>query len=66
MNLTSKLDAAGHLQWDAPAGDWRILRFVQVPTGARNQWGYFNDSMNAEAMDKTWAVTMAPCSRNDS
>ena len=60
INLTSQTDAAGNLHWDAPAGRWRILRFVQVPTGARNQWGYFNDSMSAEAMDKTWEVTMAP------
>ncbi len=60
IDLTSKTDSTGHLRWDAPSGSWRILRFVQVPTGARNQWGYFNDSMSAEAMDKTWAVTMAP------
>ena len=60
INLTSQTDTAGNLHWDAPAGSWKILRFVQVPTGARNEWGYFNDSMSAEAMDKTWEVTMAP------
>ena len=60
IDLTSKMDASGHLHWDAPAGNWKIIRFVQVPTGAANQWGYYNDSMSAEAMDKTWAVTMAP------
>jgi len=59
-NLTSQMDASGHLHWDVPAGNWRILRFVQVPTGMRNQWGYYNDSMSAEAMDETWKVTMAP------
>ena len=60
INLTAKLNAAGRLQWDPPAGNWRILRFVQVPTYMRNEWGYFNDSLSAEAMDKTWEVTMAP------
>ncbi|MGH7952228.1 MAG: glycosyl hydrolase, partial [Limisphaerales bacterium] len=60
INLTTKMSTAGHLHWNAPAGNWKILRFVQVPTGARNAWGYFNDSMSAEAMKKTWEVTMAP------
>ena len=60
INLTSKMDATGHLRWKAPAGSWKILRFVQVPTGMRNAWGYFNDSMSAEAMDQQWAVTMVP------
>jgi hypothetical protein len=58
--LTTKMNAAGHLHWDVPAGNWKVLRFVQVPTGANNAWGYFNDSLSAEAMDKTWEVTMAP------
>lgn len=60
INLTSKLDSAGGLRWDVPSGKWKILRLVQVPTGADNQWGFFNDSMSAEAMDQTWKVTMAP------
>ncbi len=60
INLTAKMDAQGRLHWDVPEGNWRILRFFQVPTGAYNAWGYFNDSMSAEAMAQTWAVTMAP------
>jgi hypothetical protein len=60
INLTAKMDAAGHLHWQAPEGNWKIIRFMQVPTYARNVWGYFNDSMSAEAMDKQWEVTMAP------
>lgn len=60
MNLTEKIDAHGRLHWDVPAGSWKILRFVQVPTGAYNAWGYFNDSMSKEAMARTWSVTMAP------
>jgi hypothetical protein len=60
LDLTARVDANGHLRWEAPTGKWKILRFVQVPTGKRNEWGYFNDSMSAEAMDKQWEVTMAP------
>lgn len=60
INLTRQTDSAGSLHWNVPAGTWEILRFVQVPTGARNQWGYYNDSMSVQAMDKTWEVTMAP------
>jgi hypothetical protein len=60
IDLTAKMDAAGHLRWTAPAGNWTLLRFVQVSTGARNDWGYYTDSMSAKALDKTWEVTMAP------
>ena len=60
VNLGDKMDSAGHLRWQVPSGDWKIIRFAQVPTGARNEWGYYNDSMSSEAMDKTWEVTMAP------
>lgn len=60
INLTARMDRSGHLHWKVPRGSWKILRFVQVPTGAANQWGFYNDSMSAEAMDETWKVTMAP------
>ncbi len=60
LDLTAKMDAAGYLNWKAPPGNWTILRFSQVATGARNQWGFFSDAMNPEALDKLWEVTMAP------
>ncbi len=60
IDLSAKTDAGGHLHWDAPAGDWTILRFAHEPTGARNFWGLFTDHMSAEALDKTWDVTMGP------
>jgi hypothetical protein len=63
IDLTAKMDAAGHLNWTAPNGHWKILRFSQVPTGARNNWGYFTDGMSAEAVDETWKVDMAPLLR---
>src|ERR1035441_5677431 len=60
IDLTAKMDAKGHLIWSPPAGKWKILRFLQVPTGARNGFGYYSDAMSAEALDQTWAVTLAP------
>lgn len=27
VDLTSKLDSSGQLNWDVPAGDWQVLRF---------------------------------------
>jgi hypothetical protein len=60
IDLAGKMGGDGHLHWEAPQGNWKIIRFVQLPTGAHNEWGYFNDSMSAEAMDQAWEVTMAP------
>jgi hypothetical protein len=63
IDLTSKMEAGGRLNWTAPPGSWKILRFSQVPTGARNDWGYFTDGLSAEAVDKTWEATLAPLLR---
>lgn len=60
IDLTAQMDDAGHLHWAVPVGSWKIIRFMQVPTGSHNDWGYFTDGMSAEALDKTWAVTVAP------
>ena len=60
VNLTAKIDGAEHLHWAVPEGSWKIIRFAQTPTGTRNAWGFYTDSMSAEALDKTWDVTMAP------
>jgi hypothetical protein len=60
IDLTSTMDPDGRLTWKAPAGNWKILRYSQVPTGAHNEWGIFSDVMNPEALDKLWEVTMAP------
>ncbi|MCX7007861.1 MAG: glycosyl hydrolase [Kiritimatiellaeota bacterium] len=60
INLAGKLDVTGHLCWQVPAGKWTILRFGFTPTGAKNPWGYYTDGMSAEALDKTWDVTIGP------
>ena len=58
LDLSQKMDVKGHLHWEAPAGQWKILRFGYTATGARNAWGIFTDGMSAEALDKTWEVTI--------
>ena len=35
IDLTSRLDEKGQLTWDAPAGEWVIMRFVCTNTGQR-------------------------------
>ncbi len=30
------MDAGGNLSWDAPAGEWTLLRFGMTPTGTQN------------------------------
>ncbi len=60
FDLISKMDANGHLVWTPPAGKWKVLRFMQTPTGARNSFGLFSDAMSSEATDQVWSVTVAP------
>ncbi len=36
INLSDKMSEDGHLKWEAPAGDWTILRFGWKITGAVN------------------------------
>ena len=56
INLTDKMDADGHLQWDAPAGNWIIYRFGHTSTGAEIQpaqpqaTGLECDKMSVEAV----------------
>ncbi len=39
INITDKLDANGRLHWNAPAGDWTILRVGHTSTGHTNATG---------------------------
>ncbi|WP_010183396.1 glycosyl hydrolase [Sphingomonas sp. PAMC 26605] len=36
VDLTAKMDASGHLDWQAPKGDWVVLRLGASLTGHRN------------------------------
>lgn len=52
INITDKVDVNGVLNWDAPIGEWTIVRTGMVPTGAvnhpvpKNAEGFEVDKMN--------------------
>ena len=54
IDLSNKLDKNGMLNWDAPAGDWTIMRMGMTPTGTKNApaapqgAGYEIDKMNSD------------------
>jgi hypothetical protein len=58
INLTSKVDADGHVRWNAPTGNWTIMRFVQVSTQFGNETSVHLDGLSTEAMDKGWEATV--------
>lgn len=35
-DLTARMDAAGRLVWDVPAGEWTVVRFGHTSTGVEN------------------------------
>lgn len=57
VNLTDRMDDDGVLRWDVPEGDWIVMRFAYVPTGAkikhgrRNLMGLECDKLSAEAAE---------------
>ena len=54
IDISNKMDAEGHLVWDAPEGDWTVQRFGMTPTGTQNSpaapqgKGYEIDKANKE------------------
>jgi hypothetical protein len=60
MNVTAFVDSAGTLRWNAPAGNWMILRFAYVSTGANIKHGRKNligrecDKLSAKAAVVHW------------
>lgn len=65
IDLTGKMDESGKLIWDAPLGDWTILRIGHVPTGKNNHPappegdGLEVDKLSREALDAFWEGSMA-------
>ena len=60
INLTDRAKPDGQLEWDAPAGDWTVLRIGYTPTGVQNHpapkggAGLECDKLNAAGMDAQW------------
>ena len=66
LDLSSKMDADGRLEWDAPAGPWTILRIGYTLTGAKNApapesgRGLECDKLSRDGLDAHWAGGVAP------
>ncbi len=54
VDLSSRMDAGGRLIWEAPAGNWTILRFGHTVSPKAK----VIDHLSAEALDKKWEVGM--------
>lgn len=67
VDLTANLSAGGILHWDAPAGDWQILRFgytigehAYVSTSSDGWNGFALDVYDATAFQHYWDRVVEP------
>jgi hypothetical protein len=66
VDLTDRLKPDGTLDWEAPAGDWTLLRFGRIPTMQANApampsgCGLECDKYNPDAVDLHWRSFIAP------
>jgi len=67
IDLTARMDPSGRLDWEAPAGDWIVLRIGRTPTGSNNHpappegTGPECDKFSAAALDAHWAGFVQKC-----
>jgi hypothetical protein len=65
VDLTARCTADGELEWEVPAGTWKILRTGFTLTGAITSWssptgvGFESDPLDAAAMEFQFANTAA-------
>ena len=67
VDLTGKMDAQGVLQWNAPDGEWQVLRFgrtvgdhAYVSTSSDDWGGFALDVYSATAFQKYWDKVVEP------
>ncbi|WP_066630756.1 glycosyl hydrolase [Labilibacter marinus] len=66
IDLTSNLGDDGFLEWNAPEGEWVILRIGHTPTGKKNIAAPDNgkglecDKMSRDAVDVFWKGGISP------
>jgi hypothetical protein len=66
LDLTDRLRPDGTLDWEAPAGDWTVVRYGRTLTLALNGpatppgTGLECDKLNAAALDHHWNSYLAP------
>jgi hypothetical protein len=69
IDLTGRLEPGGRLRWDAPAGDWTVLRFGMRNNGAVTRpapapgLGFESDKFSAEAFDAHFEAYLGPLIR---
>ncbi|KQT26163.1 glycosyl hydrolase family 2 [Chryseobacterium sp. Leaf405] len=60
IDISNKMDENGILRWDAPQGDWMVMRFAYEPTGANTKHGRANllgresDKLSKAAAELHW------------
>ncbi|WP_282035767.1 glycosyl hydrolase [Saccharicrinis aurantiacus] len=57
LDISDKLDEKGHLKWEAPQGQWRIIRFGYRPTGRNLNGVFYIDHLSKEVFDLHWKNT---------
>ncbi|PWH84625.1 hypothetical protein DIS18_08040 [Algibacter marinivivus] len=66
IDITSKINKEGILEWEVPKGEWVILRIGHTPNGAKNRpavdggHGLEVDKMSAAALDDYWNKGVQP------
>lgn len=66
IDVTARVNADGRLDWRAPKGEWLVLRFCQVPTGAMvkharvDYKGLECDKLSAQAAECHWRHFVQP------
>lgn len=66
IDVSSKLKSDGTLEWNAPKGEWVILRIGHTPTGELNRFpsdggrGLECDKMSKQAVDVFWDGSIKP------
>jgi hypothetical protein len=67
FDLTGKMDVDGTLRWDAPAGDWQVLRIgctlndhCRVSTCSDGWQGYAIDPFDAGSFERYWNQVVEP------
>jgi len=51
IDLSSNINASGQLEWEAPAGNWLILRMGTTSTGATNYTGGAGEGLEADKLN---------------
>jgi hypothetical protein len=66
LDLSDKVDSAGRLRWQAPAGEWVVLRLgytcsgAQVSTSSQGWNGLVLDYLDADALRWYWGEVVQP------